>query len=95
MHEMEDRLAPGLGAARLLHRPSLVEANAEIGGRVCRNVYPLASLLARGYAPVRYRALINEAVANVSFPDQQQQHKQRQQQHKKQTKSASGKRGTR
>ena len=64
-------------------------------GRVCRNVYPLASLLARGYAPVRYRALINEAVANVSFPDQQQQHKQRQQQHKKQTKSASGKRGTR
>ena len=38
MHEMENRLAPGLGAARLLHRPSLVEANAEIRGRVCRNV---------------------------------------------------------
>ena len=29
-------------------------------GRVCRNVYPLASLLARGYTPVRYRALTNE-----------------------------------
>jgi hypothetical protein len=26
-------------------------------GRVCRNVYPLASLLARGYKPVRFRAL--------------------------------------
>jgi hypothetical protein len=37
-------------------------------GRVCRNVYPLASILARGYAPVRYRALANEAVASVSFP---------------------------
>lgn len=40
-------------------------------GRVCRNVYPLASLLARGYAPVRYRALTGEAVANVSFPQEQ------------------------
>jgi hypothetical protein len=40
-------------------------------GRVCRNVYPLASILARGYAPVRYRALANEAVAKVSFPEQQ------------------------
>jgi hypothetical protein len=28
-------------------------------GRVCRNVYPLASLLARGYKPVRFRALEN------------------------------------
>ncbi len=44
-------------------------------GRVCRNVYPLASLLARGYAPVRYRALANETVAKVSFPDQQQAQK--------------------
>ena len=41
-------------------------------GRVCRNVYPLASVLARGYAPVRYRALANETVAKVSFPEQQQ-----------------------
>jgi hypothetical protein len=29
-------------------------------GRVCRNVYPLASLLARGYAPVRFRALADD-----------------------------------
>jgi hypothetical protein len=29
-------------------------------GRVCRNVYPLASLLARGYRPMRYRALAND-----------------------------------
>jgi hypothetical protein len=42
-------------------------------GRVCRNVYPMASLLARGYAPVRYRALANEAVAKVSFPVEQQE----------------------
>jgi hypothetical protein len=26
-------------------------------GRVCRNVYPLASLLQRGFIPVRFRAL--------------------------------------
>jgi hypothetical protein len=32
-------------------------------GRVCRNIYPLASLLARGYDPVRYRGLAGEAVA--------------------------------
>jgi hypothetical protein len=42
-------------------------------GRVCRNVYPLASILARGYAPVRYRALANEAVAKVSFPAEGQE----------------------
>jgi hypothetical protein len=41
-------------------------------GRVCRNIYPLASILARGYAPVRYRALANEAVAKVSHPEEQQ-----------------------
>jgi len=29
-------------------------------GRVCRNVYPLASLLARGYTPVRFKALAND-----------------------------------
>jgi hypothetical protein len=39
-------------------------------GRVCRNIYPLASILARGYAPVRYRALANEAVAKVSYPEE-------------------------
>ena len=41
-------------------------------GRVCRNIYPLASVLARGYAPVRFRALANETVANVAFPAEQQ-----------------------
>ena len=29
-------------------------------GKVCRNIYPLASLLVRGYRPVRYRGLVNE-----------------------------------
>ena len=37
-------------------------------GRVCRNVYPLASLLARGYAPVRYRALLNDTSAVAQAP---------------------------
>ena len=32
-------------------------------GRVCHNVYPLASLLARGYQPVRFRALANDSSA--------------------------------
>lgn len=37
-------------------------------GRVCRNVYPLASLLERGYVPVRFRALAEDEMtvsANV------------------------------
>jgi hypothetical protein len=29
-------------------------------GRVCRSIYPLSSLLARGYVPVRYRALAED-----------------------------------
>ena len=29
-------------------------------GRVCRNVYPLAALLSRGYVPVRFRALADD-----------------------------------
>jgi len=29
-------------------------------GKVCRNIYPLASLLARGYIPMRYKALAND-----------------------------------
>ena len=39
-------------------------------GRVCRNIYPLASLLARGYKPVRFRALANDVstVAQVAAP---------------------------
>jgi hypothetical protein len=39
-------------------------------GRVCRNIYPLGSLLARGYRPVRFRALVNDTseVAQVAPP---------------------------
>jgi len=32
-------------------------------GKVCRNIYPLGSLLARGYRPVRFRGLANDATA--------------------------------
>jgi hypothetical protein len=40
-------------------------------GRVCRNVYPLAALLARGFQPVRFRALENDTsvVAQVAASD--------------------------
>src|SRR5262249_31694943 len=31
-------------------------------GRVCRNVYPLAALLARGFKPVRFNALQDPTV---------------------------------
>lgn len=37
-------------------------------GRVCRNVYPLSVLLARGFRPVRFRALANEPVASAALP---------------------------
>jgi hypothetical protein len=39
-------------------------------GRVCRNVYPLSSLLARGFRPVRFRALENDnsTVASIAPP---------------------------
>ena len=42
-------------------------------GRVCHNVYPLASLLARGYQPVRFRALADDTsepqVATAETPE--------------------------
>ena len=40
-------------------------------GRVCRNIYPLSAILARGYAPVRFRALTNDTsvVAQDSEPE--------------------------
>jgi hypothetical protein len=40
-------------------------------GRVCRNVYPLAGLLARGFAPVRFSALAEDttSVAQSAYPD--------------------------
>jgi hypothetical protein len=37
-------------------------------GRVCKNVYPLASILARGYTPVRYRPLANDMMAQAPEP---------------------------
>jgi hypothetical protein len=37
-------------------------------GKVCRNVYPLSSLLARGYRPVRYRVLENAPVVEARDP---------------------------
>jgi hypothetical protein len=37
-------------------------------GRVCRNIYPLASLLARGYTPVRFRGLAPDTAADNSTP---------------------------
>ena len=37
-------------------------------GRVCRNIYPLASLLARGYSPVRFRALASDTSAVAMAP---------------------------
>ena len=54
-------------------KAEVIEASpGSCNGRVCRNIYPLASVLARGYAPVRFRGLANETVANVSFPEEQQ-----------------------
>lgn len=37
-------------------------------GRVCQNVYPLAALLARGFAPVRFRELANDVTASAVEP---------------------------
>jgi hypothetical protein len=38
-------------------------------GRVCRNVYPLTSLLARGFKPVRFNALQAETVVAAASDD--------------------------
>ena len=35
-------------------------------GRVCRSVYPLSSLLERGFSPVRFRALTNDSTSQVA-----------------------------
>jgi hypothetical protein len=40
-------------------------------GKVCRNIYPLSALLARGYQPVRYRALVNDMTARVDVPSEE------------------------
>jgi hypothetical protein len=40
-------------------------------GRVCRNVYPLAGLLERGYIPVRFRAFADDltTVPTAAYSD--------------------------
>jgi hypothetical protein len=38
-------------------------------GRVCRNVYPLASLLARGFKPVHFNALQDQAMVAMASDD--------------------------
>jgi hypothetical protein len=51
-------------------------------GRVCHNIYPLASLLARGYQPVRFRALADDSsapqVATAETPEPRPAHEPRQ-----------------
>jgi hypothetical protein len=43
-------------------KAEVIEASpGACGGRVCRNVYPLGALLARGYTPRRYRGLMAAA----------------------------------
>jgi hypothetical protein len=37
-------------------------------GKVCRNIYPLSSLIARGYTPVRFRGLVSDMTARVDVP---------------------------
>jgi hypothetical protein len=58
-------------------KAEVIEASpGSCNGRVCRNVYPVAALLARGYTPVRFRALANEppqvAHAQVATPEKGQ-----------------------
>jgi hypothetical protein len=54
------------------HMAEVMESSpGACNGRVCRNVYPLAALLARGFQPVRFRALANDTsvVAQVDTSD--------------------------
>jgi hypothetical protein len=38
-------------------------------GRVCRNVYTMSALLARGYSPVRFKAIATDMVAKAAEPE--------------------------
>jgi hypothetical protein len=53
-------------------KAEVIEASpGRCNGRVCRSVYPLSALLARGFMPIRYRGLAAEVAANVvSAPPQ-------------------------
>ena len=58
------------------HMAEVMESSpGACNGRVCRNVYPLSSLLARGYRPVRFRSLVNDTsvVAQVAPPSEKPQ----------------------
>jgi len=46
----------------------VIESSGACNGRVCRNVYPLSSLLARGYVPVRFRALAGDTSVVAEVP---------------------------
>jgi hypothetical protein len=53
-------------------KAEVIEASpGSCNGRVCRNVYPLASLLARGYTAVRFRALANDMTQAVDVGSKQ------------------------
>jgi hypothetical protein len=47
----------------------VIESSGACNGRVCRNTYPLSSLLARGYIPVRFRALANDTSSVAEAPE--------------------------
>lgn len=47
----------------------VIESSGACNGRVCRNTYPVSSLLARGYIPVRFRALANDTSAVAEAPE--------------------------
>jgi len=56
------------------HKAEVMEASpGACDGRVCHNIYPLASLLARGFEPVRFRALASDtsAVEQPTAPEKQ------------------------
>jgi hypothetical protein len=44
-------------------------------GRVCRNVYPLSALLARGFVPVRFKGLANDMTAKVNVQTEEEKQK--------------------
>ena len=47
----------------------VIEASTgRCNGKVCRNVYPLSAMLARGFVPVRYRGLAPATVADSGQP---------------------------
>lgn len=53
-------------------KAEVIEASpGSCNGRVCRNVYPLTSLLARGYTAVRFRALANDMTQSVDVGSKQ------------------------